>query len=197
MAYFSTLPSGKVRAQVVIRGVRRSKSFPTETVARAWAAQQEESIRSRSLRSSKALEASLLSSIPPRVLRAIQDAPFKMSDILESPVQVPMSSGVYFLICDSEVMYVGRSADVFYRLSQHRQAGLKFDAFNVVYAPKERLDELERIYIDALLPKWNQYLGGPERGTSIKSRKARPSELAAKQSTNIVRAAAAMGGGDE
>lgn len=44
MASFYVLPSGRVRAQIALRGVRRSQTFVTKTAAKAWAAREEAAI---------------------------------------------------------------------------------------------------------------------------------------------------------
>lgn len=44
MAHFYPLPSGRVRAQIALRGVRKSQTFATKGAARAWAAREESAI---------------------------------------------------------------------------------------------------------------------------------------------------------
>lgn len=44
MAYFEDLPSGKTRACIDLRGVRRSRAFTSKTAAREWATSEEAAI---------------------------------------------------------------------------------------------------------------------------------------------------------
>lgn len=44
VAHFYPLPSGRVRAQIALRGVRKSQTFATKTAARAWALREETAI---------------------------------------------------------------------------------------------------------------------------------------------------------
>lgn len=44
MAHFYTLASGRVRAQIALRGVRKSQTFATKGAARAWAMREEAAI---------------------------------------------------------------------------------------------------------------------------------------------------------
>lgn len=63
-------------------------------------------------------------------------------------------SGIYFLIRDGRVVYVGQSVDVFGRISTH-QRDKTFDA--IAYVPCERhlLDKMESLYIHTLRPPLN------------------------------------------
>lgn len=63
--------------------------------------------------------------------------------------------GVYFLVFQNEVIYVGQSDNVYRRLDEHRPR-IKFDAWHFITVTdrKQRL-EVERRYIAALSPKWN------------------------------------------
>jgi hypothetical protein len=64
--------------------------------------------------------------------------------------------GVYFLLHDDAVVYVGKSTDCLRRLSQHRTEGAK--VFNRVYLAQcvaAELDRLEALYIDKYRPRYN------------------------------------------
>jgi len=71
-------------------------------------------------------------------------------------------TGVYFLIKQCEIVYVGQSVNVFNRIGNHR--GIKdFDAFSYIECPKNQLDVLESIYIHFLNPKYNGMSGTSNR----------------------------------
>jgi len=67
--------------------------------------------------------------------------------------------GVYFLIKDNEVAYVGQSQDIMKRISQH----LSTKDFNNYYIQEideeiDYLDEIETAYIAKFVPKYNKFI---------------------------------------
>jgi hypothetical protein len=76
------------------------------------------------------------------------------SEIIEHAVPVNTACGIYFLIYEQRVVYVGQSVNVFSRIFTHTQTK-KFDSY--VYMPCERdmLDKLESLYIHFLSPPLN------------------------------------------
>jgi uncharacterized protein YerC len=62
-------------------------------------------------------------------------------------------TGVYFLILENKIVYVGQSVNVYARISSHTQK--KFDSFTVLPCPKEHLNVLESLYIHMLNPPLN------------------------------------------
>lgn len=64
--------------------------------------------------------------------------------------------GIYFLLLNDEVVYVGQSTDVLRRFSQHRQEGTKeFNRVYIVQCQPVELERLEAMYIDKYRPKHN------------------------------------------
>jgi hypothetical protein len=63
------------------------------------------------------------------------------------------SSGVYFLVQDQEVVYVGQSVNIYSRIAQHPDK--KFDKYAFVPCEIEMLDKLESLYIHTLKPRLN------------------------------------------
>lgn len=62
-------------------------------------------------------------------------------------------SGVYFLICDHRVTYIGQSKNVLSRIQQHKNdAGRDFSHFSVVWTPVALLDVVESLYIHIIDP---------------------------------------------
>ncbi len=61
--------------------------------------------------------------------------------------------GVYFLLQDSEVVYVGQSVNIYSRIASHTDK--QFNRFAYVLCRKEHLDRLESLYIHCLQPKLN------------------------------------------
>jgi hypothetical protein len=65
--------------------------------------------------------------------------------------------GVYFLIRDEEIIYVGASAKISDRVSAHRSQGkISFDRFVYVLTEKDKRFTTERAYTSALLPGHNK-----------------------------------------
>lgn len=65
-------------------------------------------------------------------------------------------SGVYFLIFDGEVVYVGQSLDCHTRLATHfREDAKTFDSSYIVRSTPHDLNDLEALYIKKFKPKFN------------------------------------------
>ena len=63
-------------------------------------------------------------------------------------------SGIYFLISDDEVVYVGQSVNVHSRVGQHyREKYKEFNSYVYIRCLESELDVLESIYIHTLRPK--------------------------------------------
>lgn len=64
--------------------------------------------------------------------------------------------GVYFLILDGEIVYVGQSVCVWVRVRTHQNEGrIKFNRMAYVKCEKEKLNVLESLYIHCYQPKHN------------------------------------------
>lgn len=76
-------------------------------------------------------------------------------------------AGVYFLLSDGEVVYVGQSVDCNARLSAHFREGTKaFDSSYILRSDPRDLIELEALYIQKFRPKFNLDLPDPKRKTA-------------------------------
>lgn len=67
--------------------------------------------------------------------------------------------GVYFLIHNEEVVYVGQSHDIIARVRAHRNDYRKrklFDSVRYIECESERLDAMEYRCIELFKPKYNQ-----------------------------------------
>jgi hypothetical protein len=63
---------------------------------------------------------------------------------------------VYFLVDQGEVVYVGKTTDLFGRISAHlREKRMSFSAFSFVEVDIDILDEVEIKYIVGLAPRYN------------------------------------------
>lgn len=75
-------------------------------------------------------------------------------EIVGSSVPVGENCGVYFLIKDSRIVYVGQSINVHGRIAEHRRYK-EFDRFCFIRCEKENLDVLESLYIHVFRPELN------------------------------------------
>jgi hypothetical protein len=62
--------------------------------------------------------------------------------------------GIYFLIDEKKVVYVGQSVNVFSRVFAHL-GSKNFDSYVYLPCEKEKLDKLESLYIHFLSPPLN------------------------------------------
>lgn len=64
--------------------------------------------------------------------------------------------GVYFLLRDDEIVYVGQSGNILYRIACHRHDGEKeFNRIFLIECPEAQMEHLERLYIAKFTPKYN------------------------------------------
>jgi len=91
-----------------------------------------------------------------------------------------MLPGVYFLLCGTEVIYIGKSDCMLVRIYSHvtasnskrksgirysAVAGVKFDGLRIMPLAKDRLADVEREMIRKYRPKYNQRMkpAGPKQ----------------------------------
>lgn len=163
MAYIGPFRN-KWRAQIQRNGVRSSGVFDTEEQAKLWIEMKERTIVAKGshfipTEKLSMTQTKLLSSIPSRVLNAIANVPHCLSEVLDSAMPIGTAMGVYFLIKNNEVVYVGQSIDVYGRLSTHKKNGKDFDSFAFIQCEKGMLNDLESLYISAFVPFMNADLG--------------------------------------
>jgi Bacteriophage lambda integrase, Arm DNA-binding domain len=64
--------------------------------------------------------------------------------------------GIYFLLLDAEIVYIGKSTSVMTRLANHKfQAEKEFNRVFVLECLPSALDRMERLYISKFSPKYN------------------------------------------
>jgi hypothetical protein len=78
-------------------------------------------------------------------------APYCWKEVAVHPVTV----GVYALICDGNVIYVGQSRHVYARVAEH-QRNKHFDSVMVCQLAEEDLDDVETFLIAMLNPPLNR-----------------------------------------
>lgn len=143
----------RYRAEVARLGIRRSSSFNTFEEARAWAVQLETEILGRAPTDRFGL--------PPAPVHEIEAAEviaagliMQRGEILGLPKFRP-ACGIYFLINEDEIVYVGKSVDLHRRVAEHYAHWKQFDCYTYIACLPEQLDQLERHYIRDLRPSLN------------------------------------------
>lgn len=180
MAYIRVF-RGQWRAEVQKSGIRKSKLLPTYEEAKEWAAYTErqlEGARARFLAPDdlKSIGLTLSTAMPVSVLNAVREIPHSIHEVLLASVPMRHGSGIYFLLRNKEVVYVGQSVDVLGRISRHRREGRAFDAYAYIDCAPEEMDRLERLYIRAFVPEENMSLGNKDR-LSCRPRRAKATPL--------------------
>jgi hypothetical protein len=74
-------------------------------------------------------------------------------EIIAASVPASVQCGIYFLIKDGELKYVGQSVNIGARIGAHGWRG--FDRWHFIVCPRDQLDAIERAYLDRFLPPWN------------------------------------------
>jgi len=72
-------------------------------------------------------------------------------------------SGVYFLISEGKVVYVGQSVCIYSRLRTH----INFDKYAYVLCPTKMMDKLESLYIHLLRPERNGNISNQQKNAPI------------------------------
>lgn len=146
---------GKFRARLMRNGVRKSRTFRTEAEANAWV-EREQGIAPGVPALKMALrDHKIVRHVPPRLLDAIDKVNHSHDEILAAKFSLCGGCGIYFLIRDHEIRYVGQCSNLINRLDRHRRNGKKFDSFSFIPCSPEHLDELESAYISLLMPREN------------------------------------------
>lgn len=66
--------------------------------------------------------------------------------------------GIYFLLKDKEIVYVGQSIDIDRRIKDHSYNGKDFDSFEYIECDKSDLTRLETLYIVKFQPMLNKII---------------------------------------
>lgn len=155
MASIVKTKAGKWRAQIFVKGIRDSGSFPTKSAARQWASTRESELRS-SLSDQEPMR------LCPEPIRLPEQHVYVDStletlthaDIVLSAIRTDRMCGVYFLMQGDEIVYVGQSRDIYSRISHHLR-NITCDKITAIPCPEEKLNSLELLYIRKFSPRYN------------------------------------------
>jgi len=138
MASIKIQPNGKYRALICKKNAPRvSRVFDTEIEAKTWASMTEIAIKS-------CPDIHLLNS---KYLTAI--------DIIKNSIDFTPVIGVYFLIHENIITYIGKSTHIRRRVIQHQNDGRVFNAYSFILCGVDELDIIEKLYIRLFDPKEN------------------------------------------
>lgn len=149
----------KWRVQIKVGGTRASNTFSTEAAARDWATALETRLRKRADLQEVIDVVAGLPHFPKRILEAMASAPLSPDEIVDGSMPKTVLCGIYFLIRDDRIVYVGQSKNALRRVGRHIDDGKDFDRFTIAPCAEEDLDRLERTYITAFYPEQNLTLG--------------------------------------
>jgi hypothetical protein len=96
--------------------------------------------------------------------------------IISNSVPALPLCGIYFLIKDNEIVYVGQSIHIPRRLKTHKRDQKSFDKVFFVECKRKELDCLERKYIRKFVPKLNKRLVSVPPPPKISNRKLKAAE---------------------
>lgn len=160
MASIKQTPTGTFRAYIEKLGVRKCKTFSSRILAERWADSYERRIVAQKTIADAAASTVLATMIPKRTLDALAKIPHQLDEILDATVPATTFTGIYFLVLNREIVYIGQSVDILHRISRHRREGREFDSYSYLLCDQSKLDELEEKYIVALMPWQNKTFGG-------------------------------------
>ena len=67
----------------------------------------------------------------------------------------PENAGIYILLMDEEIVYIGRSINIVARVGAHIRNDLQFNKYTIVPMSYADSCKWEEIYINAYRPKYN------------------------------------------
>lgn len=135
------------RVQVYVQGIRESATFERKADAQDWAKAREKELREMAEVAGKPLNRDRL--------RFLELSNLHSEDkIVSTAFAARPSSGIYFLIRDKKIVYVGKSVNVHARVATH-QKQKEFDQINFVECPVEQLHQIEQLYIRKFNPELN------------------------------------------
>lgn len=137
--------------------VFQSKSFKTEALAVAYAEMSKAVPRSISTQKRLIQDHRIINCIPQRFRDAVSKANYSSDEILLARMPANNMTGIYFLINNDKIRYVGQTVNIFHRLAQHKRNDKVFDSYAFIPCEKEQLNELEKTYLDLLMPEENKY----------------------------------------
>jgi hypothetical protein len=150
----------RVAIQRKVDEIERTHNSAAQNVARIVSEYERLSTLRERAANAMALKPPDLPQAPRRAIRAIKDIPRLRQELLaaSAPIQTEKPiCGIYFLLDEREVVYVGQSVNIISRIATHVTEGAKqFNRWCYITVERARLTELESFYITLLRPSLNK-----------------------------------------
>lgn len=137
----------KWRAQIAVRGKRESRSFRTQREASAWAYSREASIKNQD---------ELRRNFEEKFYGVSFDKDMSEEKLMTAKVPVCNFCGVYFLLDNNKIVYIGKSTNIISRIAEHAKKGRTFSHYYAMPCSAEGLDDLEKEMIRRFMPEQNK-----------------------------------------
>lgn len=137
----------KWRAQIAIMGKRESRSFRTQREASAWAHSREASIKN---------QANLQRDFEEKFYGVSFDKDVSESKLMSAKVPVCNFCGVYFLLDNNKIVYIGKSTNIISRVSEHAKKGRSFSHYYAIPCSPDSVNDLEKEMIRRFMPEQNK-----------------------------------------
>lgn len=138
---------GQVRAEIRRLGYYKSANFPTREAAELWAKSTERQLMSAHRKARASRDHAELN---------VMKGCLNLQEILDRSVAAASLSGVYILINDGAITYIGQSMNAHVRVLEHVKNGRPFTHYTVISVPFDHLDEWESKYIAKYQPSGNR-----------------------------------------
>jgi hypothetical protein len=137
------------RAQIKVREIRESRSFKTREEAERWSVRRERDLGT----------VSRMKDIAGKAKRDWANLQKSHKDVTKEKIlrwskPVEEVIGIYFLIFEEEIVYVGQSKSCHKRVDNHRKTKI-FDRYTILECDKDQLDHLEMMFIEEFSPLLN------------------------------------------
>lgn len=144
-----TKERNKFRVHLAVSGHRESKVFNTKSEANLWA-----KVRTSELISKFGAHSKPKNLIPPNKREKRTKLPASDKEIFSNKIELGILCGIYFLLKDQQVVYVGQSTNIFCRVADHLLSK-EFDSFSYFECDRKDLTDFEAAYINKYKPKLN------------------------------------------
>lgn len=88
----------------------------------------------------------------------------QIKNIIKNKKSITQNPGIYFLLDNNKIVYVGKSLSPEKRINSHI-SDKNFDSYSVIRCKECELNSLEKEYILKFLPKYNKHISLP--GTNL------------------------------
>lgn len=124
------------RTQIYVDGIRESKTFGTKHDAKEWAQDRVRELKypDKEKKSKSSISTS--------------------SQIVEAALPLHLSTGIFFLIKDAKIVYIGQSMQLQKVIEQYFNNN-KFDHINVIACPSQNLDKYQAHFVEMYQPVLN------------------------------------------